>query len=88
MAGPNSAGGSSSVRKMTQSSANGAGPKTVLPVGSSKRAELTERDIDILTWITRHGVVTTEQIATKFFPGTSGFQDSQHDTTKDLVIQG
>lgn len=77
MAGPNSAGGSSSVRKTTQSSAKGAVPKAVLPVGSSQRAELTERDIDILTWITRHGVVTTEQIAKKFFPGTSGFSAAQ-----------
>jgi DNA-binding CsgD family transcriptional regulator len=81
MAGPNSAGGRSSVRKTksstTQSSGAGSVPRAVLPVGSSKRAELTDRDIDILTWITRHGVVTTEQIAKKFFPGTSGFSAAQ-----------
>ena len=33
---------------------------------------MTERDIEILAWVTRHGVVTVEQIARRFFPTSSG----------------
>jgi hypothetical protein len=29
--------------------------------------QLTDRDVEIVRWITRHGVVTTEQVARKFF---------------------
>jgi hypothetical protein len=31
----------------------------------------------MLVWITRHGMVTMEQIARKFFPGSSGFSAAQ-----------
>ena len=34
---------------------------------------LTDRDIEILRWVARHGVVTTEQIARRFFPTPQGF---------------
>lgn len=33
----------------------------------SRGPELTERDIEIVRWITRHGVVTTELIGRRFF---------------------
>jgi hypothetical protein len=32
-----------------------------------RKPELTDRDCEIVRWITRHGVVTTEQVARKFF---------------------
>lgn len=32
---------------------------------------LTERDVALLQWVTRHGVVTAEQIARRFFSGQS-----------------
>jgi len=33
--------------------------------------EITERDVEILTWVTRHGVVTVVQIASRFCPTSS-----------------
>lgn len=54
----------------------------VLPVGSSRRVELTDRDIAILTWITRHGLVTVDQIAGRFFPGSSGLDSARRRVRK------
>lgn len=34
--------------------------------------QLTERDEEILTWVARHGYVTVDQIARKFFPTKQG----------------
>ena len=39
-----------------------------LPLRAVGHIEITERDLEILTWVTRHGLVTVEQIAKKFFP--------------------
>lgn len=58
----------------------------VLPVGSARRVELTDRDIEILTWITRHGIVTVEQIARRFFPGTSGIHAAQRRIRKLAAV--
>jgi hypothetical protein len=63
--------------KRTGGTTRGAGSRVVLPVGTTRRIELTDRDLDILTWVTRHGVVTIEQITRKFFPGSAGFSAAQ-----------
>ena len=38
-----------------------------LPSRRATGPQLTERDLDILRWIARHGVVTVEDVAVKFF---------------------
>lgn len=43
-----------------------------LPLRSTGRVEITDRDIAILTWVARHGIVTVEQITRKFFPTRQG----------------
>ena len=42
------------------------------PTPPSVRMQITDRDIDILVWVARHGIVTVDQIATKFFPTPQG----------------
>ncbi len=54
----------------------------VLPVGSRHRIEVTDRDVAILLWITRHGVVTVEQIARRLFPGSSGLDSARRRVRK------
>lgn len=39
----------------------------VLTVRRAHGPEVTDRDIEILTWVGRHGVVTPEQVAARFF---------------------
>jgi len=47
-------------------------PKSTLPLRAVGRMQLTERDIDILIWVARHGIVTADQIARRFFPTPQG----------------
>ena len=42
------------------------------PIRAAGHVQLTDRDIEILIWVTRHGVVTLEQIARRFFPTRQG----------------
>lgn len=49
-----------------------AGSGGRLPLRAHGHLEVTERDLEILAWVTRHGIVTVEQIARKFFPTSSG----------------
>ena len=43
-----------------------------LPLRAQGHMTLTDRDREILRWITRHGVVTIDQITRKFFPTEHG----------------
>ena len=43
-----------------------------LPLRAHGHVEITDRDVEILTWVARHGVVTVEQIARRFFPSPQG----------------
>jgi hypothetical protein len=46
----------------------GAGRPTRRPTGSRVRGhQITERDVEILRWIARHGVVTAELVGRRFF---------------------
>ena len=38
---------------------------------------LTDRDVEILRWITRHGVVTTELVGRKFSGGQMGMENGR-----------
>ena len=49
-----------------------AGSGGRLPLRAHGHLEVTERDLEILAWVTRHGLVTVEQIASRFFPTSSG----------------
>lgn len=62
----NSAGGGS----------GGAGRRNV-PVREHRHIQITPRDVQILAWVTRHGIVTIEQIAEHFFPGSWGVSSAQ-----------
>jgi len=42
------------------------------PIRATGHVQLTNRDIEILTWVTRHGMVSLAQIARKFFPTPQG----------------
>ncbi len=42
-----------------------------LPIYGHNATMLTERDVALLQWITRHGVVTPEQVAHRYFSGQS-----------------
>jgi hypothetical protein len=54
---------------------------TTLPLRAAGSIQITERDIRILAWVARHGLVTVEQIAKKFFP------PSQRKTVAYLRVQ-
>ena len=43
-----------------------------MPLRAAGHMHLTERDLDILVWVARHGIVTVDQIAAKFFPTPHG----------------
>lgn len=47
-------------------------PGTYVPVAAKSRLQLTDRDIAMLIWITRHGFVTMEQITRRWFPSPHG----------------
>lgn len=51
----------------------GGGPDAKrYPLRAQGSMRLTDRDVDILKWVARHGIVTTDQIARKFFPTPQG----------------
>lgn len=58
----------------TRRAGGGNGPRhhAVLSTGDHRPFAITPRDLDVLTWVARHGIVTTEQIARQFFPTPSG----------------
>jgi hypothetical protein len=43
-----------------------------MPLRAAGHIQLTERDCDIIIWVARHGIVTVDQIAAKFFPTPHG----------------
>lgn len=43
-----------------------------LPLRAHGHMQLTDRDVEILVWVARHGIVTVDQISAKFFPTPSG----------------
>src|ERR1019366_1619531 len=43
-----------------------------LPLRALGHMQLTDRDEEILIWVARHGFVTVDQSATKFFPPPHG----------------
>jgi len=47
-------------------------PKGTLPLRAAGRMQITDRDIQILIWVARHGIVTADQIARQFFPTPQG----------------
>jgi DNA-binding CsgD family transcriptional regulator len=59
--------------KLTGGSTTGTRPPLGRhPIRAAGHVQLTDRDIEILMWVTRHGVVTLEQIARRFFPTRQG----------------
>jgi hypothetical protein len=64
---------------VTQSAGRSARPARRSPVAGGRRRlparagpQITDRDIEILGWIGRHGVVTRQQVATHFFSRPDG----------------
>ncbi len=61
------------VAKIVRSSTGGAAPEGKrLPLKAAGHMHVTERDVDILSWVARHGIVTVDQIARRFFPTPQG----------------
>jgi len=59
--------------KLTGGSATGTRPPLGRhPIRAAGHIQLTDRDIEILIWVTRHGVVSIAQIARRFFPTPQG----------------
>src|ERR1035437_5071482 len=60
-----------SKRKGDQTGAPGTGVNR-LPLRAHGHMQLTDRDVEILVWVARHGIVTVDQITVKFFPTPHG----------------
>ena len=60
-----------SKRTGDQTGAPGTGVNR-LPLRAHGHMQLTDRDVEILVWVARHGIVTVDQITVKFFPTPHG----------------
>jgi len=65
-------------------------PQPVLPAQRSPAWQVTERDIEILQWVGKHGLVTPDQLGTKFFirPDGKVGQRAAYDRIRKLVELG
>lgn len=60
------------LKPVARRTGGGTGPGTYVPVAAKSRLQITERDIAMLVWIARHGLVTMDQIIRKWFPTPHG----------------